>query len=286
MSKKEDSLGTGFWIGLVIALAVVGAIAFGLTWAFGMHTVAADNGEEVVLVDKPFFWGHKGVRDYVLKTGDRQLEWYSTTAIPVVITPVSLNMPFENLSTKDGTFLDFDTSITVTVTDSKNLIGTKGAAWFENSLQKPWIATFRNLVKLYTVDQLLQDPAIMPLIEDQLLATLNDRAREDKLAIKISDFNMGQGKPNKVVVNQMDESAREVQAATTHAKAKIAQEARKAAEVARGEADSAYAAKMGYSPEQVVQMAAINAYSEACKQEGAKCVIMAPGANPVIGLGK
>lgn len=283
MSNSKSS--AGFMLALIVALFFLAAAAFGLTWLFGMHTVSAENGEEVVLIDKPFFFGHKGVRDTVMKTGDRSLEFYSTTAIPVVVTPVTKSMQFENLSTKDGTFLDFDTSITVSVTDSRNLIGTKGEQWFENSLQKPWISTFRELVKAYTVDELLQDRTVMPNIEAELLDTLNQRATFDKLAIKISDFNMGQGRPNKVVVAQMDESAREVQAATTHAKAKLAQDARKEAELARGEADKAYAGKMNYTPEQVVQLSAINAYSEACKT-GNKCIIMAPGAIPAITVGK
>lgn len=272
--------------GLLMAVLVIVVVGYGLLWVFAKHSIVAENGMEVVVFDKPYFWGHEGVRPETLKAGTRSVEWFTTTGIPVAITPVTKSLQFDNLSTKDGTFLDFDTAITVTVTNPKNLIGTKGELWFENSLQKPWISAFRELIKQYTVDELLQDRTVMPKIEDALLSTLNDRAVKDKLDIKISDFNMGQGRPNKVVVAQMDESARAVQAATTWAKEELAQGARQKAEEARGEADKAYASKMGYSPEQVVQMAAITAYSKACEKDGAKCVIMAPGANPVIGLGK
>ncbi|MNV64892.1 FtsH protease regulator HflK [compost metagenome] len=195
-------------------------------------------------------------------------------------------MQFDNLSTKDGTFLDFDTSITYRVTDARGLIASKGVAWFENSLAKPWMSTFRELIKQYTVADLLQDTTIMVKIEADLLKTLNDRAKADGLAVTISDFNMGQGRPNKVVIAQMDETSRSVQAATTWQKEELAQGARQKSEEARGEADKAYAGKMHYTPEQVIQIAAINAYAKACEADGAKCVIMAQGATPVIGLGK
>jgi regulator of protease activity HflC (stomatin/prohibitin superfamily) len=272
--------------GLLLAVIVILVIGYGLLWVFGTRSVTADNGEEVVLIDKPYWFGDKGVRPTTMKTGDRQIVWWTTDAFGVVVTPVTQTMKFEDLSTKDGTFLDFDTSITIRVTDARGLIASKGQKWFENSLAKPWMSTFRELIKLYTVEELLQDTTVMVKIEAALLKTLNDRVVADGLAVTISDFNMGQGRPNKLVIAQMDETSRAVQAATTWAKEQAAQIARKAAETARGDADSAYALKMGYSPEQVVQMAAITAYSKACEKDGAKCVIMAPGATPVIGLGK
>lgn len=269
----------------LLGLIAIGVIVFALFWMFGTRSVTADNGEEVVLIDKPYFFGDKGVRPGVMKTGDRQIVWWTTDAVGVIVTPVTQTMQFDNLSTKDGTFLDFDTSITIRVTDARGLIASKGAAWFENSLAKPWMSTFRELIKQYTVEELLQDTTTMVNIEAALLKTLNDRANTDGLAVTISDFNMGQGRPNKVVIAQMDETAREVQATTTHNKAKIAQDARKLSEQARGEADKAYAGKMDYTPEQVIQIAAINAYAKAC-ETGNKCVIMAAGANPGVNIGK
>jgi regulator of protease activity HflC (stomatin/prohibitin superfamily) len=221
-----------------------------------------------------------------MKTGDRQIVWWTTDAVGVVVTPVTKTMQFDNLSTKDGTFLDFDTSITIRVTDARGLIASKGREWFANSLAKPWMSTFRELIKQYTVEQLLQDTTTMVKIEAALLQTLNDRADSDKLAVTISDFNMGQGRPNKTVIAQMDETSRAVQAATTWAKEELAQKARQKAEESRGEADKAYAAKMNYTPEQVIQIAAINSYSKACETAGTNCVIMAQGAAPVIGIGK
>lgn len=282
MNKQRGSAGVGALLGLIVIVVVVYA-AF---WLFGTRSVTADNGEEVVLIDKPYFFGDKGVRPTTMKTGDRQIVWWTTDGVGVAVTPVTHSMQFDNLSTKDGTFLDFDTSITFRVTDARGLIASKGAKWFENSLAKPWMSTFRELIKLYTVEQLLQDTTTMVSIEEALLKTLNDRAKADGLAVTISDFNMGQGRPNKSVIGQMDETARAVQAATTWAKEELAQGARQKSEEARGEADKAYAAKMNYSPEQVIQLAAINAYAKACEADGAKCVIMAQGATPVIGLGK
>lgn len=281
-AKQRGSAG----LGLLGVLFIVVVIVFLGTWFGFMKYIVAENGQEVVLVDSPYFFGREGVREQVIKPGHREHVWRTTKGISVTVTPQTISMKFDDLSTKDGTFLDFDTSIQVQVINSQRLIASKGVKWFENSLQKPWTSTFRDLVKTYSVDELLTKPEIMADMEAKLLKTLNDRAVSDQLDIKISDFNMGQGRPNKVVIAQMDESSREVQAAVTYAKAKIAQDARKASEIARGDADIAYANKMNYSPEQVVQMAAIKAYSEACNRDGAKCVIMAPGTNPVIGLSK
>lgn len=269
-------------LGLLGALLIFTVIISALVWFFGMRFITAENGHEVVLVDRPYFFGHEGVRETTLKPGSRSHEWKSTVGIPVIVTPQAMSVKFEDLSTRDGTFLDFDTSIQVQVTNARRLIATKGERWFENNLLKPWTSTFRDLVKVYTVDELLTKPEIMADMEDKLLKILNERAAQDGLDIKISDFNMGQGRPNASVIAQMDETSREVQAKITYDKAEAAQLSRKKSEEARGEADKAYAAKLGYSQEQVVQLEAIKAYAATCATS--KCIIMAPGATPTIGV--
>jgi len=272
--------------GLIAAIAVILVIGYVLCWVFLKHSIVAENGVEVVIVDKPYFWGHEGVRKETLKPGSRSVEWRTTDGIEVPITPLTVQMQFEDLPTSDNVLLDFSTSLQVQVTDARELIVTKGANWFANNLQQPWSSEFRDQTKAHTMKEIMTDPKVAALMEKNLLEALTKRAATDGIAVRITDFNMGRGKPNPAVQEKLDATAAEQQRSTTLDATIVAEGKRATSEAARALADKAYADAMNYSPEQVVQLAAINAYAEACKKEGTNCVIMAPGANPVIGVGK
>lgn len=267
---------------LIAALAALFVVAQVVIWVFFKHSIIAENGQEVVLVDRPYFWGAEGVRPYTLKSGSRSVEWLTTVGIPVNVLPERIELPFEDLPTKDNYLLDYTTSIQVRVTDARQLIQTKGEKWFDNNLMAPWQSTFRDLAKSYTMSQLLSDATVAADIEKALLQTLNDRAKADGLNVIITDFNMGRGRPNDKVVDQLDETAAEQQRSVTLVAKEAAEIQRKKAEKARAEADKEYADKMGYTAEQSLQVNAIKAYSDACAKS--TCVIMAPGAMPNISV--
>jgi len=80
MAQEERKLNIGLIVGGVVAfLAVLG---FFLTWLLFMHTEVAEPGQELVIVDKPYFFGHEGVRAETVKEG-RVLLFRTSTVVPV-----------------------------------------------------------------------------------------------------------------------------------------------------------------------------------------------------------
>lgn len=284
MSKKQTGSATGLIIGTIVALVVTIILANVVIWVFFKESIIAENGEEVVLIDRPYFWGPEGVRHETLKPGTRSVEWKTTVGIPVNVLPQRIELRFEDLPTVDNYLLDFTTSIQVRVTNARDLIQNKGADWFVNNLQAPWQSAFRDLAKSYTMAQLMADAKVAADIESALLRLLNDKAKADGLPVVITDFNMGRGRPNPKVIEQLDQTAAEQQRSLTLIAAKNAEVERKNSENARAQADKEYGTQMGYTTEQNLQIAAIKAYSEACKVQGSTCVIMAPGAMPNISV--
>ena len=69
-------------------------------------------GEEVVLVKKPWFFGHGGVEAEPVKTG---LVWtaFSTEVVRVNVKPFNKTEPFDDLITKDNNPVDFDIHLTL-----------------------------------------------------------------------------------------------------------------------------------------------------------------------------
>src|SRR3982750_4336933 len=76
----------------------------------GCHSVTTAPGEEQVIIDNPWFFGHGGVRDETQKPG---LSWYwsTTTSIPVNMTPQKYDEPLDHLATADNNFINYNSYI-------------------------------------------------------------------------------------------------------------------------------------------------------------------------------
>lgn len=271
--------GMGAFLGRLIAVCIGAFAVLGLLffWLF-MDSITVEAGHEVVVFDRPFFFGHEGVRKEPLVKG-RLVVFPTTYGVAVDMTPKTYPIKFNDLPTSDNSFLDFNTTIQVKVLDSVKLITEFREQWFENNLQRPYEAAFRDIAKSYTMTQIISSPKVSAEIELKILKILNDKVKADGIPVLVMDFNMGQGRPNAKVVDQMDDTVAKEQAEKTYFKTELAEKARKKSEEARANADKAYATTMNYSPEQLVQLRAIDKYSEACAKS--TCVIMSGGAMPV-----
>ncbi|MBD8089088.1 SPFH domain-containing protein [Pseudomonas fluorescens] len=268
----------GFFGRLIgVATAVVVVVA-GFFFTFFVQSITVEAGHEVVIFDRPYFFGHEGARKEPLTQG-RLLAWPTTYGVSVDVTPKTYAIKFDDLPTLDNSFLDFNTTIQVKVLDSVKLITGFREEWFVNNLQRPYEAAFRDISKAYTMPQIISDARTSAEIETKILKILNDKVKADGIPVLVMDFNMGQGRPNKTVVAQMDDTVAQEQAAKTYDKRKLAEDSRAESEKARALADKAYADKMGYSPEQLVELRAIDKYSEACAKS--TCVIMSGGSVPM-----
>lgn len=261
---------------VLVGLALSGLI---IMYLFFMHSVVTEAGYETVMVDRPYF-GKGGVRPVALTEG-RSMEFKTSIGVPVNMKPETIPVRFTDLPTKDNSLLDFETSIQVKVTDSVLLVSKFGNDWFENNLRRPYESTFRDLSKAYNMTEIISSQTTAADIETQLLDKLNAKVKKDGLPVVVLDFSMGQGRPNAEVVAQMDKTIAAQQASRTYSELDAAEKNRKKSEASRAEADQAYADKMGYSPEQMLQLEAIREYSKACSVQGSSCVIMNGGSVPV-----
>lgn len=246
-------------------------------WLFFMKSIVTEAGYQTVLVDQPFF-GDGGVRPKPMEPG-RMVVFRTTQGIPVQSTPITYAERFGDLPTKDNSLLNFQTSIQVKVTDPVMLISKFGENWYENNIVRPFTSSFRDITKSKTMTQIMSDPQTSQEMEQKLIAIMNEKVRGDGIPVVVMDFNMGQGRPSDEVVDQMNQTIAQQQASKTYIEAKNAQDQRKESEIARAVADKAYADKMNFSPEQIIQLESINKYSAACIKSS--CVIMSGGAVPI-----
>lgn len=272
MSRYAQSLVPGwliFW-GSIVAIAL-------FFWLFFVKSIVTEPGFQTVLIDQPYL-SSGGVRPEPLSPG-RIVVFRTTQGIPVQVTPITYPQEFDDLPTKDNSLLNFQTSIQVKVTDPVKLISKFGERWYENNIMRPFTSAFRDITKNYSMTQIMSDSITAGVMEQKLIETMNAKAVADGIPVEIMDFNMGQGRPNNEVVAQMNQTIAQQQASKTYAEAKNAQDQRQESEKARAIADKAYADKMGFTAEQVIQLESINKYSAACIKSS--CVIMSGGAVPI-----
>lgn len=272
MSRYQEPMFSGPAVTFATLAAIAAAVWFG-----GFHSIKTEPGYQTVVVDQPFF-GDGGVRAKPLDPG-RMVAFRTTHGIPVQVTPVTYPLQFGDLPTKDNSLLNFQTSIQVKVIDPVRLIDKFGENWYENNISRPFTSSFRDITKNYSMTQIMSDSRTAGEMEQKLIDTMNAKVKADGIPVEIMDFNMGQGRPNEEVVDQMNQTIAQQQASKTYAEAKIAQEQRKESEIARAVADKAYADKMNFTPEQIIQLESINKYSAACAKSS--CVIMSGGAVPI-----
>jgi regulator of protease activity HflC (stomatin/prohibitin superfamily) len=87
----------------VLILAVAVAMA-------GCHSITTEPGNETVIIDNPWFFGHGGVRDETQKPG-LSWYWFSTRGVSVVMTPLKYDEPLDHLATADNNFINYNSYI-------------------------------------------------------------------------------------------------------------------------------------------------------------------------------
>lgn len=254
-------------------------IIFAVVLALGLSAcgvVAPDAGQEAVLVSKPMFFGHGGVQDTPVTTGRSYTAW-TTDAIYVDVKPVQYNVPFEDLMTKDGIPMHFDAALVLQVTDSVKLYKNYGTDWYKNNID----TTFRNLVRQavrkHGMNEVAIDTVAIETIDREVNAGLTTYLQKTGIPVKIVRTTVGKANPPDSVKNQRVETAQEEQRALTQTKVEAAEIARKKAEQARAEADKAYIAQMGLSPEQFVELDRNRTIRDACVGDGKNCTLVVGG---------
>lgn len=258
----------------IITIGTIVAIVLGLflTWLLFMRTETVEPGHELVIVDKPYFFGGSGVRDETLKNG-RILLFRTSDVIPIRMTPQSAHVKFDDLSSQDNILLDFESTIQFQYTDARILVGKFGATdWFGNNLERQYMSIVREAVKKETMTHMMSDVETANRVDAEVSGALQKLVAESKLPLRILGVTLGRAKPNENVLLQMNETAAQQQRNKTLIAATEAEKQRALEQTAKAAADNAYRNALGMNSEQFIQLEAIKRYSEACASS-ANCIV-------------
>ncbi len=251
----------------------------------GCSTYSPDAGHEVVLVDKPWFFGHGGVEAESVKTG-RTYTALSTDGIDVYMQPQKLESELPDTMTQDGVPITFHAIMVLQVVDSVSLIKNFGPEWYKNNMEEPFRTMIRQAVRKRGMNETAISTTALDAIDAEIRDQLNAFIKDKKLPVQLLTMTVGKANPPDAIKNQRIETATQEQRIQTEKQTKLAEDQRQQAEQSRANADNAYREAMHLSPEQFIQLETIKMQREVCGGSGkASCTFIQNGSSvPTLGL--
>jgi regulator of protease activity HflC (stomatin/prohibitin superfamily) len=267
----------------VLGFAVAVLIAL---FAFGLRRFSPDAGHEIVLVKKPWFFGHGGIDPVAIKTG-LTFGAITTQGIDIYMQPQKFDTELPDTMTADGVPITFHAIMVLQVVDSVALIREFGPDWYRNNLEEPFRTMVRQAVRKRGMNETAISTTALDAIDleihDALVAFIKDKG----LPIKLITMTVGKANPPDSVKHQRIETATQEQRIQTEMQTKLAEDQRLKAEQSRANADNAYRESMHLSPEQFIQLETIKMQRDVCGTAGkANCTFIQNGAAPVYNLGR
>lgn len=241
----------------------------------GCHAVSIDPGEEAVLTDRPYVFGHGGVRSEPLQTGLTWV-WWSTDATLVNVKPVQYDEQFGDMMSKDNVPVHFNVYIKTRVKNSPLLVEKFGPAWYTMNVKEPFRTVVRNLCKKYDMNQLVSSTEVNMAMAEESKKEIIEIVKATGIPVEIQAVTIGRIIPTQEVMTAITATATQQQLQNTERQRALAQEIRKNAEVKRAEADNAYRLAMGLSPDLFVQLEGVKAFSGAVEHcsKAPNCTLM------------
>ncbi len=222
-----------------------------------------DAGHEVVLIEKPWFFGHGGVNDVPVRTG-RTWAAFTTEGVDVYMQPKKYDIEMHDTMTSDGVPISFHAIVVLQVADSVSLIENFGPNWYSNNLEEPFRTMVRQAVRKHGMNETAISTTALDQIDGEIHDSLLAFIEEKALPVNLVTMTGGPCQSADAIKNQRVETAAQEQRVQTEKQIKLAEDQRKAAEEARAAADNAYRQAMGLSPEQFVQLEQIKMQREVC----------------------
>lgn len=253
----------------------------------------AGAGEEIVLVQKPWFFGHGGIVPEPVRAGSTLIA-LSTSELSVNMQPQTFIQHFNDMFTNDGVPLEFNVATKLQVTDSVRMAkdfgvwnydsggGVMWPGWFGNNLMKPVENYVRQAVRKHGLNETAINPTAIDAIDKEVAEAIQVELKRINVPSQLLGFTVGKATPPDAVKNQRIATAEQQQRKLTEDQRKLAEDARLAAETSRAKADNAYRNDMSLSPEQFLRLEAIHMQREVCVKGG--CTFIAGDASPIIGV--
>jgi regulator of protease activity HflC (stomatin/prohibitin superfamily) len=241
-----------------------------------------DAGHEVVLVAKPWFFGHGGVEPQPVKPG-RTFAAITTEGIDVYMQPQKFETEMHDTMTSDGVPISFHAIVVLQVADSVALITNFGPNWYQNNLEEQFKTMVRQAVRKRGMNETAISTTALDAIDGEIRDALIAFIKEKGLPVRLITMTVGRANPPDSIKNQRIETATQEQRVQTEKQIKLAEDQRKAAEESRAAADNAYRQAIGLSPEQYVQLKRIEMERAVCN-EGKCTFIENAGAVPAFNV--
>jgi len=223
------------------------------------HAVAPDADEEATLTDKPWFWGHGGIRGEAVESGLTWV-WFSTNSEYFKIIPVKHQVDMNDLFSDDNTPLDFHTIIITQIEKGKSpiLLKNYGKDWFETNIYNEYCKFVRNHISQNSPFDLMSNRQVLDEIDAKVLKQTQDLvaklSKDKEFPVIIKQVTIGKAIPNEKQLEEMNNTAKAVQAKQTQDREAEVQIARGKAERERAKADKAYREELGLTTAQFIEL--------------------------------
>lgn len=243
--------------------------------------VVTEAGTQTIVVDTPLMFGAGGVREKALEPGSQWI-WRTTTTVVADPKPAVIPVAIDDFVSSDNILLDFESAVTVQVTDWPKMYRLYGVHWWKNNLERPYNAFVRSEVKQNSMSGLMSNTDVAKTVDTNLTTALEAKVKELDLPVRIVEINLGRAKPNAKILEQMNETAAQQQRLLTLEQARLAEVKRKDEQIAKAEADNAYRNNIGLDVNEFVQLQLADKQIQACKG-ASQCIILPPGTPTVVG---
>ena len=248
------------------------------------HGVRPGADEESVLIDKPWFFGHGGVNMTPVETG-LKWAWWSTSSETFKIVPFKHQVDMDDLFSDDNTPLDFHTIIITQIQKGKSpiLLQNYGADWFNTNIYNYYCNLVRDHISQHSPFDLMSNRAILNGIDSKVLKQMQDYvaqlSKEKEFPIVVKQVTIGKAIPNKEQLEEMNKTAKAVQAKQTQDRLREVEESREKVERQRAKADKAYMDEMNLSATQFINLKWIETVAN--KQGANIDVLVGGGSDPI-----
>ena len=272
----------------VVLLGVIAALGLA-----GCSVAAPDAGHQIVVVRKPWFFGHGGVASTPVTTG-RSYFALSTDAIDVDMLPQRVDMVFDDMMTSSGVPVSFHVVAQFKIVDPVKLVSQFGAdrdgskwGFWDRNMDQPIRTAVRDSVKKRAMQEMAISQTAADAVGQEVNAAANQIVQQLGVPIVFTAINVGHVNPPDAIKNQRIATAEQEQRVITEQQTKLAEDARKQAEASRAAADNAYREAMQLSPQQFIQLEQIKMQRDVCGRQSANCTIfMGGGPVPTLDIGK
>lgn len=237
----------------VLSAGIVAFVIF-IIFIFSFSLVAVDDGEEAVIVKKPWFFGEGGTV-MEAQTGS---QWVapSTSAYYYNLRPQRHSIEFSDITSSDNVPMQIDATVVTRLRPGMTpvLHNRFGQKWYENNVEHQFAAFVRNIVRQNDYISLVSNEAVLLEGQEDIRERLEKYIADNDMPVIIDAVVLGKAVPPKAILEQISATAAQSERSRTEAQRAAAENSREAAELAKAKADNAYLKAMSFTPEQYIMM--------------------------------